>query len=201
MQHKCHRQFPKCHDWKQPEQWLFTFCLRHTAKQCVSIKDQSPRQCCQIRQHSVLATTEIKYRNGCGAPLRRSWRCFSFPLDCRVEVKIHWKASSIQSVFLCGHRKVVSEQRPLFLLNDWVGPWDLWCWRLTARMPFIFSNDKPHSLFKNPSRRHLANNGLENDRLKRDYFWCSIPWGGHYLVLLFLFTWHRRLSSLQKKIT
>lgn len=28
-------------------------------------------------------------------------------------------------------------------------------------MPFIFSNDKPHSFFKNPSTRHLTNNGLE----------------------------------------
>lgn len=39
----------------------------------------------------------------------------------------------------------------------------------------------------------------QNDRLKRDYFWCSIPCGGHYLALFFLFTWHRPLSSLQKK--
>lgn len=39
----------------------------------------------------------------------------------------------------------------------------------------------------------------QNDRLRRDYFWCSIPCGGHYLALFFRFTWRQPLASLQKK--
>lgn len=124
----------------------------------------------------------------------------------RFEVKIHWNALPKQSVFLCGCCKVVSEQRSLFFLNDWVGPWDLWCWRLAARMPFIYSNDKKHSFFKNPSMRYLANNGLkmkENEiskwQIKGGLLLMFMPWGDHYLVPFFFFTWHQRLPYGKKK--
>lgn len=137
-------------------------------------------------------------QKGHGAPLRWSWRSSSWPLRLRW-IQIHQSALSKPSVFLCGCCKGV-------LLNDQAEIYDA---KDQQQGCHLFSQMTSHAL---SSRIHPPGTlpimawkwrkmKSQNDRLKRDYLWCSIPCGGHFLALFILFTWKMGVlfSQTEKK--